>query len=191
MKSLETLLLTKSLIAAVAACGIAAAAGTAAAANFSVDLKGTPNDGMVCRVGYTGALSGSAFKCSKATTITVVKECTDPRFPNYLTRVKNGNVSTGEDLCQKNGISISSNLSLAGFTLNQDYVLATVNLAPNRIANMEQAEASALGLQAGEVETSPGNPTVTIDGGSGGKDNAILPVTHFTFAIKTSPFRLP
>jgi hypothetical protein len=186
MTSLKTLLLTKSIIAAAAIGGIAAAAGTASA--VTIDQANTPNDGVVCHAGYIGALKGSSFICSKATTIAVVKECTNPTFPNYVTRVKNGSKSTGEDLCQRNGISISSNLSLAGFTLDQDYVLASVNLAPNRIANMEQAEAAALGLKAGEVETTPGTPTVTIDGGIGGKDNAILPVTHFVFAQRPTSF---
>jgi hypothetical protein len=184
MKASKTSRFAKSIIAiAIGASGI----GTSGATGFTPNQLGTPDDGMVCRTGYTGALTGAAFKCSKASTISVVLECVNAPFTTYVTRVKNGLASTGEDLCVKSGVVITSNGSLNGLTLGQDYVLATVNLAANRIANMDQAEATALGLAAGEVDTVAGQPTVNVDGGNGGKDNATLPVTFFTFAIKTGP----
>ncbi len=186
MKASKTSRFTKSIIAiAIATSGISSSGAT----GFTPNLLGTPDDGMVCLAGYSGALAGAAFKCSKSSTISVVLECVNPTFPTYVTRVKNGTKSTGEDLCAKSTVNISSNGSLNGYTLGSDYELATVNLAPNRIANMDQAEATALNLAVGEVDTVTGKPTVNIDGGSGGKDNATLPVTYFTFAIKTSPFK--
>ena len=99
MKSLKTLLLTKSLVAAaIATTGVAAPALSHA----------NPADGMVCRAGYAGALDGTHFKCSKTRVITVALECNNLRFPTYVTRAPGapGDTSGGKDLCTRAGVNI-------------------------------------------------------------------------------------
>ncbi|MFN3564823.1 MAG: hypothetical protein ACK4V1_02400 [Burkholderiaceae bacterium] len=183
MKAFQTLSLAAG-VAAAAAIGLAAPAfGITATPN----LLGTPDDGMICRSGYTGALSGSAFKCSKARNITVQLECVDPKFPNYLIRAAASGTPQGRDLCLKNGVSLGSTDPVGNLVQGQDYVLANVNATTvsNRVSNLDQQEASALGLDTKEVDTVAGTAVIQENGGAGSKDNASVPVTHYTFAIKT------
>ena len=183
MKSLNTLLLASSA-AAVVGIGL-----TAPAFGISVtsNLLGTPDDGMICRSGYTGAFSGS-FKCSKAKGITVSLECIDPKFATYVIRPA-GSAGTpqGRDICTRSGVSVGSTDSVVSLVQGQDYVLAAVNTATvnTRIASLDADEASALGLDAKEVDTVAAQPVIQHDAGAGSKDNASVQVTHYTFAIKT------
>ncbi len=189
MKSLETLPLTKSLIAAA----VVAAGLSAPTVGHAITFAGSPDDGMVCRNGYTGTLDGTRFKCSKAVNITVALECTNPLFPIYVIRALNGAVSDGKDLCTKAGVVITSNGSLAGLVearpgRNGDYQFATVNPATvaARVATQDQSEATAQGLTVSEVDTIAAQPVVQIDGSVGSKDNARVTLTQFTFAIPGS-----
>ncbi|GMV57885.1 hypothetical protein FBR04_06070 [Betaproteobacteria bacterium PRO7] len=184
MKTFRTLSVAAGVAAAVAGIGLAAPAfGITATPN----LLGTPDDGMICRSGYTGALSGGAFKCSKARNITVQLECLDPKFPNYLIRAAAPGTPQGRDLCLRNNVSLGSTDPVGNLAQGQDYVLADVNptTVSNRVANLDQQEASALGLDAKEVDTVAGDPVVQPNGGAGSRDNASVQVTHYTFAIKT------
>ncbi len=142
---------------------------------------------MICRAGYTGALSGGAFKCSKVRSINVQLECTDPKFPNYLIRAAAPGTPQGRDLCLRNNVSLGSTDPLGNLVQGQDYVLANVNPATidNRVSNLDQQEAGALGLDTKEVDTVAADPVIQPNGGSGSKDNATVQVTHYTFAIKT------
>ncbi len=189
MKSLKSLLLTKSLFAAA----VVAAGVSAPTLGHSATFAGSPDDGMVCRTGYTGALDGTRFKCSKASAITVALECTNPLFPTYVIRAVNGAVSDGKDLCTKPGVVITSNGSLAGLVQaapgrNGDYVFAAVVPATvtARIATQDQNEATAQGLAVTEVDTRSAQAVVQIDGSVGSKDNARVALTFFTFAIPGS-----
>ena len=69
MNALKTLRLSRGLSTALAAAGLAATAFAAPLPAFTntpiVNQLGTPNDGMVCRAGYTAAFTGTALKCSK------------------------------------------------------------------------------------------------------------------------------
>jgi hypothetical protein len=124
MKALNTPFLATSLAATVVGIGLAAPVfGITATPN----LLGTPDDGMICRSGYTGVLSGSAFKCSKARSITVQLECTDPKFPNYLIRAAAPGTPQGRDLCLRNNVSLGSTDPVGNLVQGQDYVLANVN----------------------------------------------------------------
>jgi hypothetical protein len=184
MKSVNTLLLAKSVAAAVAGLALATPV-------FSItappNLLGTPDDGMICRSGYTGALSGSAFKCSKSRTITVQLECTDPKFPNYLIRANAPGTPQGRDLCLRNNVSLGSTDPVGNLVQGQDYVLANVNptTVSGRVSNLDQQEAGGLGLDTKEVDTVAADPVIQPNSGSGSKDNASVQVTHYTFAIKT------
>ncbi len=184
MKSVNTLRRTAGIAAAVAGIALAAPVfGITATSN----LLGTPDDGMICRSGYAGALSGSAFKCSKVRTITVQLECTDPRFPNYLIRANAPGTPQGRDLCLRNNVSLGSTDPVGNLVEGQDYVRANVNAAAvaNRVSNLDQQEASALGLDTKGVDTVAADAVILPNAGSGSKDNATVQVTHYTFAIKT------
>lgn len=189
MKSLNTLVLTKSLFAvAVVAAGV-----SAPTLSHAVTFAGSPDDGMVCRTGYSGALDGARFKCTKASAFTVALECTNPQFPTYVIRAVNGLASDGKDLCTKPGVVITSNGALTGLVearlgRNGDYVFAAVVPATvtARIATQDQNEASAQGLTVAEVDTRSAQPVVQVDGSVGSKDNARVALTFFTFAIPGS-----
>ncbi len=189
MKSLKTLLLTKSLLAASVVAGGLSAPTIGHTASFA----GSPDDGMVCRAGYTGSLDGTRFKCSKTSNITVVLECTNPLFQTYVIRAVNGANSDGKDLCAKPGVVITSNGSLAGLVearpgRNGDYVFAAVVPATvtARVATQDQSEATAQGLAVSEVDTIAAQPVLQIDGSVGSKDNARVALTFFTFAVPGS-----
>lgn len=180
MKALSTL---AKRLAAVAAVGVAAPVfGITATPN----LLGTPDDGMICRSGYTGALSGSAFKCSKAKTVTVGLACLKPAFPNYVRRAKSPQ-SDGKDLCVRNGIEVTSNGPLTGLNEGVQFVYAEIDPAAVSAATtgLDTQEASALGLDVKEVDTVAGQAVIRIDPGQRILDEAQVPVTHYTFAIKT------
>lgn len=181
MKALKTL---AKRLAAVAGIGLAAPVfGITATPN----LLGTPDDGMICRSGYTGALSGSAFKCSKAKTVIVELACLKPAFRNYVRRAKNPPQSDGKDLCVRDGIEVTSNGPLTGLTEGVQFVYAEVDPAAVSAATtrLDTQEASALGLDVKEVDTVAGQAVIRIDPGQRILDEAHVPVTHYTFAIKT------
>ena len=178
MKSLKTLLLTKSLVAAaIATTGVAAPALSHA----------NPADGMVCRAGYAGALDGTHFKCSKTRVITVALECNNLRFPTYVTRAPGapGDTSGGKDLCTRAGVNIGTTDALTGLVNGQDFVFAAVNPATvtARVTAQDQAEGTAIGLSAADVVTVASQPSVVVNGGLGSTDNARVTLTFFTFAI--------
>ena len=179
MKSLNTLLLAGSAAAAVVGIGLAA---SAFGSTLTPNQLGTPDDGMICRSGYTGALVGKAFKCSKTLDVRVNLVCDKPKFQKYSVR-------TGErDLCSRDGVNIPISGAFTA-ALGQDYVRAVVDTAAvtTETANQNAAEASALGLTTNDVETVAAEPVLDIDGGGGGKDKADVTLTHYTFAIKTGP----
>ena len=71
MKAFKTLMLVKSL----AAAAIATTSLVAPAISHA-----SPDDGMICRSGYSGTVDGGRFKCSKARIISVALECTNLRI---------------------------------------------------------------------------------------------------------------
>jgi hypothetical protein len=182
MNSLKKLLLTKSLLAAaVGAAGLAAPV-----ASHAIALG--PAAGMVCRAGYTAAFSGTALTCSKAGSFELPLACLNPIFPNYVIRV--GLAGSEEDICVRNGVVITSSQSLEGVPLstngtNGSYVFATFDPAAlaSKLATQDQSEATALNLQASEVDTRAGTVVVRANGRAGGKGEANVPVTFFTFAV--------
>jgi hypothetical protein len=185
MKTLKTLLVTKSIIAAAAIGGIVATAGTASAATGN--QLGTPNDGMVCRSGYTPSFSGTALTCRKEVDFgNVSPVCANLKFPNYVIRSGNG-VGNDKDVCAHSNVFIPSNGALPGKG-DFDYVTINQSDVDKEITKMVQAEATALGLQTSEVEWTanlPIGPQVGENKGKGGKD-AVVYGGHFnTFPIKT------
>jgi len=187
MKSIDTLLSLKTLAATLAGIGLfAGALGQANA--LEANLLGTPDDGMVCRSGYTGGLTGAAFKCSKTVDITLVLECNSPAYPTYVVRAP-GSVGTpdGKDICTRNGVVVTSTDDISKLVRGKDYEFAQVNQTTitTRTNNQDQAEANALGLNAAEVDTVASPASIQLNGGVGSKDNARVTLTHYTFAIKT------
>lgn len=148
---------------------------------------GTPDDGMICRGGYTGSLAGSAFKCAKTQRVTVTLECLRPNFPNYVRRATALPNSDGRDICVRNDVQVTSNGPLTGLTEGTQYVFAAVNpdVVTQKVSEADSAEAQALGLTTNDVETKAGTTTVRVDPGSAIRDDAAVQLTHYTFAIKT------
>jgi hypothetical protein len=191
MKSLKTLLLTKSIIAAAVAAGSLAAP----AVSHAITAAGSPIAGMLCRTGYTPAFTGTRLTCSKTSVIPLELVCDRPNFPGVLVpgvgvgpvvRAAGaaGDNSGGKDLCPRTGLTIGTTDSLVGLTRGTDYVFATVDPAAvaTRTANNDLAEATALGLTVGEVDTVAGTPVINVNQ-VGAKDKGSVTLTFFTFAI--------
>ncbi len=147
----------------------------------------SPNDGMVCRVGYSGTLNGGRFICAKTKIINVALECVDRRFPTKVVRAPGaaGDSSGGRDICTRPGIVVGTTDPLTGLVPNQDFVFATVNQTTvnTQITQADQQEATALGLNVNDVDTAGSQPTVVVNGGFGSNDIARVTLTFNTFAI--------
>jgi hypothetical protein len=184
MKALKTLVLAKSIAAAiVASAGIAAPAISHA----------SPDDGMVCRVSYGAQFGAGNMKCTKTSVRTVAGafECLNPSFPGLqgtrqpVIRVSTaGDASGGRDLCAAPGIVITTNSPLNGLVEGTHYRFATVNQA--RIAAVregsERNEETALGLGLDGVD-SRSTSTVVVNANSLGEDIVRATITLFTFPI--------
>ena len=114
MKSFKHLLLAKAVAAAVI--------GTAGVAAPAIS-HASPDDGVVCRAGYSAQFAGGDMKCSKHVIRHVSLECINPRFPNKLVRVPGvpGDTTNGRDICLAPGRVLASNSPLTGLTVNQDF----------------------------------------------------------------------
>jgi hypothetical protein len=184
MKALKTLVLAKSIAAAiVASAGIAAPAISHA----------SPDDGMVCRVSYSAQFGAGNMKCTKTSSRTVsgAFECLNPSFPGVLgtrqpvIRINTaGDPSGGRDLCAAPGIVIQTNSPLTGLVEGTHYRFATVNQA--RIAAVREAsernEENVLGLGLDGVD-SRSTSTVVVNANSLGEDIVRATITLFTFPI--------
>lgn len=162
------------------------------------NIPGTPDDGLICRGGYTPSFSGTVFKCSKTQVITVALECPDTKFKNYVNRAISGN-SDGQDLCTIDGVTVTSNGPLTGLKEGKDYAyaVAKTDTIQTRTLNKDHDEAVALGLQDSDVDTVASQPQTKVNGGSGVKDNAEVTLTFYTLGVRnlglvstTSPFPL-
>jgi hypothetical protein len=176
MKHLKSLVLAKSIAAAiVASAGIAAPTLSHA----------SPDDGMVCRAGYNATFEAGRFKCSKPRTVDVGVECTNTRFPNIQRRVVALPQSDGKDVCARPGITVAANGPLSGLTLGQDYVFAAVNPATvaARINSVRDTEAGLAGVTVTDVDVVTVSTTLNVDGGFGGNDVSRIRLDVFTFAI--------
>jgi hypothetical protein len=192
MNSLKKLLLAKSILAAaIASSGIATPAIGQTAA-LQANILGTPNDGVICRSGYTPSFNGSSLKCSKAGEIKVPLACLNPTFQDLVVRavgaVGHNNNTVGLDVCDKTGgVTITSSNNISNFNRGSDYVDAKQDDAQIavRAASQRQAEATALGVSLGEVEVEIG--TAVTDTTSGDStDKSKVPLTFFTFAKPTA-----
>jgi hypothetical protein len=185
MKSLKTLLLTKT----VAAAAIAAGGITAPAIGHA-----SPDDGMTCRAGYSAQFGGATMKCAKVVPAAVSLLCSNVRFPTKVIRAPGapGDTSGGKDLCTRPGIVIGTTDALTGLVLGQDFVFAEVNpsLVASKAKAIEIAEQRTLNLQDGEVDAKSSSATVTVNGGFGSDDQANFTVTLFTFPIPALGFNL-
>jgi hypothetical protein len=91
----------------------------------------------------------------------------------------------GRDICTRNAVNVGSTDSVVNLVQGQDYVLAAVNATTvnNEVANLDQQEASALGLDAArDVDTTASDPLIQPDAGTGSRDRAVVQVIHYTFA---------
>ncbi|MFL6665148.1 MAG: hypothetical protein ACJ8G7_23505 [Rhizobacter sp.] len=177
MKSFKHLLLAKAVAAAVI--------GTAGVAAPAIS-HASPDDGVVCRAGYSAQFAGGDMKCSKHVIRHVSLECINPRFPNKLVRVPGvpGDTTNGRDICLAPGRVLASNSPLTGLTVNQDFAFVAINpskVAATRIAT-ERGEETALGLPADGVD-SASTGTLVINGGVGAEDNVTVDVSLFTFPV--------
>jgi hypothetical protein len=147
----------------------------------------SPDDGMVCRPGYTGALNGTRFVCSKTKTVDIGLECVDIRFRTKVVRAPGapGDTSGGRDICTRPGIVVGTTDALTGLVRGQDFVFAEVNQTTvnNAITSADQQEATALSLTVNDVDTKGSTPTVVVNGGFGSNDVARMTLTFNTFAI--------
>jgi hypothetical protein len=186
MNSFKTPLLTKSILAAAVA-----ASGLAAPALSQANPTGTSDDGVVCRAGYTGALIGSRFVCSKTSSTDIKLECTSPNFPVYVIRLGGPGPDGDKDICiRDNGTVITINQSLNGLTQSTNgisgvYEFAKVNPATltAEIAAKDSSEALGLSLKLDQVDTRGGTPVVKANGRAGGRGEATVPLTFYTYAV--------
>lgn len=177
MKALKTLLTAKSIAAAlVAGSGLAAPALSHA----------SPDDGMVCRAGYSAQFGGGNMKCTKQLIRFVSLACRNAQFPNKVIRVSGiaGDTTNGRDMCLRAGVFLGSNQPATGLTLNQDFVFVSVDQA--RVVALreatERAEEISLGLGTDGVD-SRSTGVVDINGGIGAEDRVRATLTLFTFPI--------
>ena len=194
MNSLKTLLLTKSLIAAAIAAGIAGPAIGQTARTLEPNLLGTPAGGVVCRTGYDVSFSGSNLKCRKPASFKINLSCDNPRFPKYLARAKVSNSNkgaNGEDICVFQDSTIGPTDTLNGLPesttgTNGQWEFAKVNmtLVAAEVVKADQAEATAVGLPASGVETLQGI-TFPLVNEAGIRDKSSTGITHYTFAVPT------
>lgn len=189
MKSFNILLQAKS-IAAVVGLAFAAAAAGQIGGSLTPNRSGTPDDGMICRSGYTGAMSGNAFKCSKTQVVQVNLHCPDPKIPNYVVRAAGAwGSAAGIDICTRNNVNVGSTDSVQGLVVGQDYMYAVVNTerVTSATTRAKDAEVAALGLGAGEVDVVAAAPRI-VPSAKGSQDMADVTLTFYTFAIPTGGF---
>lgn len=199
MNASKTLRLAQRLAATVATAGLAAVAIGAPLPNFTggpltptgikPNLPGTPNDGMVCRAGYTASFNGTSLKCSKTSTIVVNLICPDPNFPTYVSRtVGSPGSDKGLDIClNKNGtVVVTSTSNIKPLVKGSDFEFAKADATKiaEKTAARDLEEAAAFGGTATDVETEAGEAEVNTATGDS-KDNAKVTLTHFTFPIRT------
>lgn len=185
MNTLKNLLLTKSIAATVLAMGAVTAPTISHA---------SPNDGMICRSGYSAHFSGSAMTCSKDVRSSVSPVCTqNTRFPTKVVRAPGapGDTSGGKDICTRVGINVGTTDSLNGLVLNQDFIFAVVDATQvaAKAKAIEVAEERNLNLTDDQVEGKTSTPTVAVNGGFGSDDIANFTVTLFTFPIAAPSLR--
>ena len=182
MNTFDKRLLRTSL--AVAGLGLATAA---AATGLTPNRPGTPDDGLNCRSGYTGALSGNAFKCTKTQVVQVNLHCPDPKIPRYVVRAAGAwGSAAGIDICTRNNVNVGSTDSVQGLVLGQDYMYAVVNTERVGAATdrAKEAEVAALGLSAGDVDVAAATPRI-VPSAKGSQDMADVTLTFYTFAVPT------
>lgn len=192
MNSLKKLLLTKSVLAAaVVASGISAPA-IGQTARIVGNTLGSPDDGVVCRAGYSSDFSsGTALKCRKSSSVIINLSCDTPRFPQYLARAvtssrKGGN---GEDICIQQNSNIGPTDLLDGLPEstnpnNGQWEFAKVNLTTvaAAVTTADQTEATALGLPVTGVETLQSITFPQVNA-AGIRDKSATQITHYTFAV--------
>ena len=193
MNSLKIPKLSRGFAAVFAAAGIAAGAVGAPLTSSSgvivIDLPGTPNDGMVCRSGYTPNFNGKSLTCTKVVTIQVNLECDSTKFATYLARdIGSGGTLDGADICLAANRSATSHSNLVGvLTENTDYVKAVAKQSKidDKTKAQHDAEVAALGVQAGDVEVIAASPVLNRSDtdASGISDKADVTLTMFTFPI--------
>jgi len=180
MKSFKTLVLAKSIAAVVVAgAGIAA----------PVVSHASPDDGMVCRVGYSGQSLNGVFKCSRVVTRVIVLDCpTD--FSKKVLRARVG-ASDGRDVCIRanSTLNIPFDAALTGLTEGQDFKFPAFQdsrLAATAKA-VQIAEERNLGLADDQVDVLSTHGittgTLVVDAATGAEDGVQSTITLFTFPI--------
>lgn len=182
MKSIKTLRFTKSVIAVAVAVGGFSTSGMAA-----VSASGTPDDGHICRVGYTSAFNGTSLKCSKTSTIVVNLICAEPGISNYVSRVVGSEGSAeGQDICTRDTVVATSTSNIKRLIKGTDYVFAKADRGKitEKTTARDLEEGTAIGGSASSVETVGADPVVNTNT-SDSKDNASVRLTHFSFPVPT------
>lgn len=192
MKHFNTQLSAGRIAGTVSAAilGIGLAASTMGQPSVQGEVLGTPNDGMLCRTGYSGAFSNGNLKCSKSRFFFVSLACDDSTFPSYVVRPKGSpGTKNGRDICtRKDGVRISSTDDVGDLTPGQEYVFAKLNdtALASEAARLDQEEAAALGLNATrDVDSIAGEPVIQPHPETGAKDRGVVQLVHYTFAIPT------
>lgn len=185
MNTLKNLLLTKSIAATVFAMG---------ATTVPAISHASPDDGMICRSGYSAHFSGTSMTCSRDVRSSVSPICTqNTRFPNKVVRAPGapGDTSGGKDICTRVGINVGTTDSLTGLVLNQDFIFAAVDATQvaAKAKAIQVAEERTLNLPEDQVDGKASTPTVVINGGFGSDDVANFTVTLFTFPIAAPSLR--
>jgi hypothetical protein len=184
MKALKTVLLAKSIAAAlVAGAGIAAPTISHA----------SPDDGMVCRAGYGAQSSGGNIKCTRQVVRLIPLDCPSPIFKRKLIRTPGipGDTTGGLDMCLKDGVVLGTQEPATGVREGFEFIFATVNqsrVAATREA-VERATEIGLGLPTDGVDSrSVGRLALNQNNG---EDMVEATITLFTFPIAAPDVVLP
>jgi hypothetical protein len=187
MKSFKTLVLVKSIAAAVvASAGIAAPAISHA----------SPDDGMACRTGYSGQAVNGTFKCSRVISRVVSLDCPTVTFTLKQRRARVGQ-SDGRDVCTRpSGLTVAFDSSLAGLTEGQDYVFP--KFSEERLASVrkavEIAEERNLSVADDQVDATSTHGitsgSLVVDASTGADDGVQATITLFTFPIPAANLTL-
>ena len=169
MKSRKTLLLSRSIATAFAVAGITATIGTPLAGFAATPNQlGTPNDGMVCRGGYTPNFNGTSLKCSKIDTpnLAVPLTCDDPQFPKYVVRGPAPGTPDGLDVCSRAKsdpafVDINSTNDISTLKKGKDYVFAKADLAQIALRTAARTQAEATHRPLGQRGRDRGHRAVT------------------------------
>jgi|GEM_PF-6389569 len=183
MNSLNTLLLTKSLIVAAITVAGLAASGVAS----STAVGASPEDGMQCRSApsaYTGSLANNKYFCKRNKNVNQVLTCFEPGFATKF--IREGPGGGGKDVCAAPNRSYPSNVALTGTEgIDWKYVVAGPTQVGTIVTNQRQQESTETGLTLSQVDARAVSSAVVIN--HTGSEDKLTVVLEFAVYATAAP----